>query len=237
MLIRNSIYCLAILLSLLSIPTLIYSIKNKDKNICKGLICISIICIIYLLIDLSLLGILHLQYSFEIFLICLFALIATLLSITSLVLNFKKVKNLQADAKPQKIITIIIILIILPILFLSPSILRDKYLINNSDLILVYHSSGNGGIGDGQTFAYAIGDEFCEQFELGINLDGYYLKKFLPKNATEITDIHTNIENYEIIFNDNSILVYKDQKYICEKKHNSDYFNVSYEKTFYINHN
>ena len=46
--------------------------------------------------------------------------------------------------------------------------------------------------------------------------------------------------DYEIIFNDswedNSISVYKNNKEICKVKNKSHYFNIDFEKGFYIKH-
>ena len=237
MLIKNCICCVAIFISLISIPILIYSIKNKDRNICKYIIYIDIIHIVYLFIDLTILPfVLYVEIGLEILFLDLFAVISGIFYIISIVLNAIKMKKIKMDVqtKPKKVIIVCIIFIVLPVLLFSASILRNKYLISNSDLILVYYSSGNGGLGDGETFAYAIGEDFCEQFDLGIVLRGYELQKFLPQNAVEIVDIN-DVEDYKIIIDNNSILVYKDDQCICQSEHN--YFNIKFEKGFYIKHN
>ncbi len=61
---------------------------------------------------------------------------------------------------------------ILPIIAFLSAFFREKYLIDNSNLILEYHSNGNGGF-DGQNFAYAISDNFCEQISIGTQINGY----------------------------------------------------------------
>ena len=109
--------------------------------------------------------------------------------------------------------------------------IKNVVKINSSELILVYYSKGNGGIGDGETFAYAIGKNHCEQFDLGIDLQGEYLKKFLPSNAIEITNIN-DLENYEITLNDDSIVIEKNKQYIYKKKHNKNYINVELKKCY-----
>lgn len=238
-LIKNCIYCIGILLSLFSIPILIYSIKNRDKNICKYIISIDIISIVYLFVDLAIVpGILYIDTGLEILFLDFFAFISGIFYIISIVLSLFKNKKIQADNQPnpKKAILIIIILLILPIISLSTVVLKDKYLISNSDLILVYYSCGNGGFGDGETFAYAIGENFCEQFDLGIDIFGSQLKRFLPKTAIEITNIN-NVQGYEITLNNDSILVYKDKQCIYKKKFQSHYFNIELKECFYINHN
>lgn len=236
MLIKHCIYCIAILLSLFSIPTLIYSIKNKDGNICKNIIWLDMIYMAYLFINIYIADILYIPRGLEMWFIYCLVFISVVLYIISIVLTRIKVKKLQIYTKQKKSTTVIMILLItLPALFLSVNVFKDKYLMNNSDLILVYHSSGNGGFGDGETFAYAIGENFCEQFDLGIDTDGYHLQKFLPKNAIMVNS--NSIENYEIKLNeeDNILLVYKNNQCICKEKFNSHYFNIDLQKAFYIN--
>ena len=50
MLLKTCIYFILIVISLLSIPILIYSIKNKNKNYSKSIKIIIIFCIIYLIL-------------------------------------------------------------------------------------------------------------------------------------------------------------------------------------------
>ena len=67
---------------------------------------------------------------------------------------------------------------------------------------------GNGGIGDKTTFAYAVGDNYCEQIDLGIDSGGYKLKHYLPQNMQETKNIDS-IKNYTIEVDGDSIQVYK----------------------------
>ena len=130
------------------------------------------------------------------------------------------------------------IVVFLPIIFLLVNVFRTISLFNNSDLILVYYSRGNGGFGDGDKFGYAIGENYCEQFDLGISVSGYDLKKYLPEKVEEITT-DENLKEFEISFNtswnDNSIIVYKDGKEFCKTKNKSHYSNIEFERGFYIN--
>ena len=52
MLLKNCIYFIIILISLLSIPILIYSIKNKNKNVLKCIKIINIFYIVYLILNI-----------------------------------------------------------------------------------------------------------------------------------------------------------------------------------------
>lgn len=90
---------------------------------------------------------------------------------------------------------------------------------------------------DAGLFAHAIGENFCKQFDLGIDIERDYLKKFLPKNTVEIKDINdiTNIVNYKIIFNKkDSTLIYKNNKQLYKINNKSHYFNIDFERVFYI---
>lgn len=238
MLIRDYIYCIAFLLFLFAIILLIYSKKNKNKEMCKNIILVSIVYIVYLVLNLYMIADLYIPVGLELLLICLTELVAGILYIISIISNSIKRKKLKTKVKSNKTLIITIILIILPALFLFINVKQDKYLINNSNLIVVYESDGNGGIGDGDIFAYSILDSHCKQFDLGIELGGYYLVKFLPKDAVEITNIDTltNITDYKIVFNeDNSTLVYKGNKQICKINNKHRYFNIHFERGFYIN--
>ena len=133
---------------------------------------------------------------------------------------------------------LVTILVLFPIIFLSTNIIKNRQLINKSDLILVYESRGNGGFGDSDTFAYAIGKDYCKQFDLGIDIYGRYLKKFLPKSAVEIKEIKDT--GYNVAFNtsweDNSATIYKNNQEICKVNNKSHYFNINFERAFYIKH-
>ena len=235
MLIKDCIYVTIFLLALFLIMFLIYSLKNNDKYICRNIIFISSLYIIYLFICLILIDILYIPVGFDVLHIYLIIIISGILYVISLILNLKKVKNNTKDNRfNRKIIFLtMMLLMIWPSLFLSVNILKNKYIIDNSNLVLVYHSINNGGIGDGNTFAYAIGDDFCKQFDLGIDIDGYYLKKFLSKNVSEIEKIN----DYEIVFNnDNTTIIYKDNKKFCKINNRINYFNVNFKRGYYIKH-
>lgn len=242
MLLKHCIYCIGVLFCLLSIPTLIYTVKNKDKGISKGIIVLDIISIAYLFIDLCMPSILSISIGLEILILYLFALISGILYIISFIINLVKIRKAQTSASPKKrgIKIAVIMLLILPVLFLSANIFRHKYLIDNSELIVVYRSAGNGGIGDSDYFAYAISEDCCKQFDLGVDFNGYRLDEFLPKNATEIKDIN-DIKDYKLTLDTDlekdSISVYKDDELIHQVKHKSHYFNINFERAFYINHN
>ena len=232
MLLKDCIYFVGVILSLMSIPTLIYSIKNKRRNISKCIIAIDFIYIIYLFVDIIILpDKFCIPLGLEILLIYLLAIISGLLYVISIVYNFNKLKKLDICDKTNKVVVISLILFILPLVCIYTSFFWNKHIINSSEIILVYYSRGNGGIGDGETFAYAIGKNHCEQFDLGIDIYGKDLKKFLPSNAIEITNIN-DLENYKITLNNDSIVIEKNKQYIYKKKHKKNYINVELKKCY-----
>lgn len=177
----------------------------------------------------------HVYFGLEILYIYMFIISGWILYGVSIIINLVKFKklNIVSNNKKKMIITsILLFLLVFPILTIYFKVLNDKKIINNSDLILVYSSDGNGGFGDSDTFAYAVSDNYCTEFDFGIDLDGYYLKEFLHNNIEEAN----NLGSYKIEFNesweDNSAMIYKNDKLMCKVKNKEHYFNIELEKIF-----
>ena len=100
---------------------------------------------------------------------------------------------------------------------------------------MVYESKGNGTIGSGNYFAYAINENYFKEISLGIGVGDYSLVKFLPKEAKKIDNVES-INNYNILFDNKEkfITVYKNNKIIHKKQINSNYFNIEFDGGFYI---
>ncbi len=241
MLLKSCIYFILIVISLLSIPILIYSIKNKKQNNSKGIKTIIFFYIIYLILGIVVIpNIFCLDTGLEILVLDFLVLIAIINYIISIIICSKKIK--QSNEKfslSKKKLVFILLLIILPILLVFSSFIKEYYLIMNSDLILVYNSQGNGGFGDSKEFAYAINERYCEEISLGIGVEDYSLVKYLPKKAKKIENIEdiSNLSNYNIHFsnNDKYISVYKNGKIIHKEQLNSIYFNIDFDGGFCIN--
>ena len=149
----------------------------------------------------------------------------------------KNKKGNEMISYSKKSILVILSFIILPILLLSYSLLKEYYLIINSDLVLVYKSNGNGGIGDSNNFAYAINENYCEEISLGIAIGDYSLVKYLPKKSKKIDNVE-NINDYSVsLDNTKYIIIYKNNKLIHKKQINSNYSNINFDGGFYINNN
>ncbi len=243
MLLKNCIYFILIVISLLSIPILIYSIKNKNKNNSKSIKIIIIFYIIYLILGAVVIpDILCLDIGLEFLLIEFVVLIAIIIYLISTIICSKKIKKSnEIFSLSKKTIVFTLLLIILPILLFLGSFIKEYYLIMNSDLVLVYNSSGNGGFGNSTEFAYAINEKYCEEISLGIGNGDYSLVEYLPKKAKKIDNIKdiSNLGNYDIHFdsNDKYISVYKNGKLIHKEQLNSSYFNIDFDGGFYINNN
>ncbi len=241
MLIKNWIYCIALFLSIFSIYTLKKTKENKNIYICKNIILISSIYIIYILLNLAMVGILDIPVQLDIIYINLSSLIAIILYAISIISNTIKLKKLSEYTKDKKNIIKTVILLTLPILLLSLNVLKDKYFIDKSNLIVVYKSNGNGGFGDGDTFGYAIGNDFCKQIDLGLEVWGSGLKKYLNNDITEIdnTEDLINKTKYKIIFektkefSETNAIIYKDNNQICKVHNKGRYSNIDLKKAFY----
>lgn len=232
---RTCYYLLTIFICVFSLITLIYSIVNKEKYVLKSMLIISIMYIIYLIVGIYLINYLHVYFGLEIIYVYMFIIVGLVLYGISIIINlvkFKKIKKESSDKKKLVMTLIVLVLLISPVLTIYFKLLHDKNIISNSNLILVYSSDGNGGFGDSDTFAYAVSDNYCTEFDFGIDLDGYYLKEFLPNNIEEANELGS----YKIEFNesweDNSVMIYKNDKLMCKVKNKEHYFNIELEKIF-----
>ena len=92
MLLKNCIYFILIVISLLSIPILIYSIKNKNNS--KSIKIIIIFYIIYLILGIVVIpDILCLDIGIEFLLIEFVALLAIIIYLISTIICSKKIKK------------------------------------------------------------------------------------------------------------------------------------------------
>ncbi len=240
MLIRSRLYLIAILLMVLSVVNLIYSIKNKNAAVCRLFIVGGVLAIVYLWVSIFAGPLLSVDFGFEIFLFYLFGAIATIVYVISIVINAVKRKSIMKTyfatefSIPKALKIIMLILIILPILFVSVRVIRDRILIATSDAIVVFHSSGNGGIGDGHLFAFGIQGKKCKQFDLGIDLA---LDELVPRNMERIKPRwdETIVGEYEIIIDEDEIITIMkgNQKIFRYDTYKHGFFNIDIEEGYY----
>lgn len=295
----NSIYWIVILIGALSIPTLVHSIRNKERIFCIDLIKIDITYLICLFIVIAILpNILSLEIYLDILLIAVFAAFAVILCLLSIIINLVKMRKKnqgffnivkkfleicvltiflliiptvflfymfgkfswitiiifllsiligmiyiisvgssmkRASNVRNNKIKVLSVLLILPLLILYGSILRNKYIIDNSDYILIYYSRGNGGFGDGKYFNIAIKDDSSELIELGTATSGYNMKEFISSSLDikEITNLG-EIGEYRVTFADDKIKIYRNESIIFEMDNSERYFNVEFKKGFHL---
>ena len=209
MLVKDVIYILCFFIFTVSILNLIYSIKNKNRNSSKYIILLSIIFILYSIIDVLILpNILDLDVGFELLLFYGILIIAGVLFIISIIVASVKIKKLNTIEKTLKHNIIFTFFVLLPILMFCFSYFREMYYINNSKLILICSSSDGFNEED---YGYAISNDYSKIISVGADFRGYAMKNHLPNsfnelNYTWITDkIEINHDNITIFRNNKKI--------------------------------
>ncbi len=233
MLVKNCINFIIIGITLLSIPILIYSIKNKNKSI----LILDTMYIVYLFLSIAILpNILGLDRGLEVLFTYLMSFIAGIIYIVSIVVCKKKIKkNNDKSMKSNKINFVTSVLIILPILLFSFSFLRECYLIKKSDLII--ESNYQDGIIISETSWYAISENFCK--EITINLP---ILNPNNKNIKYYTYyVYFKNDSYEIESYIDSELKHIDEqmikKILLDAKNNHSNLNKKYSNFDYIINN
>lgn len=227
------IYFILCFISFMSFVTLIYSIVNKNKYVSKLIIPFIIIYVLYYLGVMLVWDAWYIPIGLEILFIYMFMVVAVVIYIISIIINIVKIIKSKVNEKSTKHLTIMICLLIFPIALLFANYIIVKSTIADSDLYLVYESSGNGGIGDSDTFAYAIKDDGCIQFDLGIEIGGAYLKDFISSKYEDIEfDIpddssYIELDEYSILYDDyaRDDYIYKNGEKVC-KIDTDKYFNI-----------
>ena len=230
MLMKNCIYGLSKFILLLSIILFIYSIINKNKKVCKKIILVNSIYFLYVVAIVFITFYYELPFGLEVLFFYLIWIISIILCIISTIINIVKAKKTNSDEFNKKLSILFNTLILIPLVIITTSIIYNKHLINNSDLLLVYYSAGNGGF-DGSTFAYAVNNNSCKEFDMGIDLEGYYLNKYIPFYFAEV-EKNNNLNGYKVKEKDDIIHIYKNNKLICKVNNNREYFNIDLRKAY-----
>ena len=214
MLVKQMVYFLCAFMSLASIIILIYSIINKKKDVCKGIIILSITYIVFLIYGIQyIILLLNLSTGWDMLYYIGLSRIAIILFIITIVISIIKLIKLKEIAEnPQKYKLIILLLIIFPIIIFSFSYAREIYYINNSKLVLVFTSGENFNEKD---FAYAINDTYCKEISIGTDFRGYKMAMHLPKG---FKDLNYTWTTDKVNINDNKIVIYRNDEVIYEGK-------------------
>lgn len=206
------LYIIIPFLGIISIVVLIKSIRNKDINIAKNILLISIIYLAFFLINFYIIPFsLGLDIGLEFLLLIPIKILAEILYVVSIITCIIKIKKLNNNEnRNTKIYRSTLVLIISPILIFILLIFRELIILNNSNLILVYHDSGNGGIGDSKKFVYAIEENYCKKLSIGAS---YLIENFFIKPSTRL-----EVYDYDIEYNSNDEYILKYSEYFSAEK-------------------
>ena len=209
MLVKDVIYILCFFIFTVSILNLIYSIKNKNNNSSKYIILLSIIFILYSIIDVLILpNILDLDVGFELLLFYGILIIAGVLFIISIIVVSTKIKKLNTIEKTLKPNIVFTFFVLLPILMFCFSYFREMYYINNSKLILIC-SSGDGF--NEKDYGYAISNDYSKTISVGADFRGYAMERHLPSSLHELKDTW---RTDKIEITDDNITIFRNDKII-----------------------
>lgn len=235
--IRNFIYYMPIVISIIGILSIVFALKNKSRNNNKFIIVFNIINILYLfVISISVLihNFLPIIVDLRTVIIWFISIIGDILYLISTIICICKRKKLNDNSDNKLNLKIFKILIVVPIIVFALVLFKETYLINNSEFILEYQSDGNGGLLDSQDFVYVISDKYCTEISVDVDLSyNYYNRMFLSKNVREVTEDELQNKGYKVVIDNHYIIVYKDQKLIHKKKLNDSYFNIELESIYY----
>lgn len=228
MLVKQIVYFLCLFIFFNSIIIWSYAKKNKNKRVCKYIMVLSIIHIIYLILDIGFLPLqLNLSIEFEILLYRGLLLITIILLIISIIISNKKIDKLDTMETSKKDKIILLLLIIGPVVIFSFSYFREMYYINNSELVLVCTFGENFSEED---TAYAINDNYCKEISIGTDFRGYEMEKHLPK---EFNKLNYSWVTDSVEIADNKIVIYRNHEVIYEGKINSNISTYGLRKIFY----
>lgn len=208
-LVKDVIYIICQLIFAVSIFNIIYSIKNKNKKVSKYIVTLSIIYILYSIIDISILpNLLHLDIGFEILIFYAILIISDILFITSIIVAVIKIKKLNNIGDSIKYKIVFVVFVIFPIFMFSFSYFKEMNYINNSELILV---CSEGYEFNEEDFAYAISDDYSKKITIGADFRGYAMEKYLPSSFHKLGYTWTTDK---IKIGDDNITIFRNDKII-----------------------
>ena len=233
--IRDFIYFMPIIISIIGVLSIILAIKNKNRINNKLLIAFDIINVIYLFtVSTVIHNILPIMVDLTIIVNGFVSIIGGILYIISSIICICKRKKINDNSENKFIIKLFILIIVIPIIIFISILFREVHLINNSEFILSYHSTGNGGLGDTYDFIYVVSDKYCEETSIDVDIiyEYYYNKMFFTKKLKKITEVELNNKGYEVIIENDYIKVYKNKQLVHKKKLNEKYFNIDLKKVY-----
>ena len=196
---KNYIYFVPVIISLLGILAIILAVKNKDRKCNKYIIIGSIINILYLFI----IGSNFIGYYFSIItdlgflLVEIISFIGGILYLIAIIICIVKKKKVGDINKNKSILILFLIIIFLPIILFIMCLTREIYLIKNSSIIVFYNPGSLDSLGE-TDFAYAISDKYflkdiyeselykkqrIDKIKEKIKLDKVTIKKLILNNG------------------------------------------------------
>ena len=228
MLVKQTIFILCFLFFIVSIYILIHSINNKNKSESKYIIILSIIFIIYLFVNISIIPfVLDIDVGFELLLYYGISFVSGVLFIISIIVTAIKAKKLTAIDESKKFKTTFAFLILFPILMFCFSYFREMIYINNSKLILV---CSEGEMFNKEEYAYAISNDYSKRITIGADFDGYKMKKYLPNSFHKLD---YDWSNNHIEINEDNITIFKNGKVIYKINVSNKNIYCDVEEAFY----
>ena len=239
MIIRDFVYNMPIIISIMGLLSIFFALKNNNKKNNKLIIIFNTINMIYLFVISTLIhNLLPIIINLGIIIIWLISIVGGILYIISTIICIVKRKKLNEIFENRMILKMFIIIILIPAVVFISFLCKEIYLINNSEIILSYHSRGNGGFGDSNDFAYAVSDKYCKEISIDVDLSyRYYNKMFLPDKLIEINENELHNKGIEVVIerenNKEYLYIYKNKKLVHKRKLNQSYSNVDLEGVFY----
>ena len=230
MLIKNAYFLITTFGFIAAFVALITSIVNKDKTVAKIIAIVSGIYLAYIPLLFILVNNLHLSIGLEILFVLAANVVAAIIYIIAIGISlYKKQHGKKLTKNPIAIKITSVILAVLPAIIMSFALASNFVAIDTADILVFYYSAGNGGLGDGDNFAFAINDHGCTQFDYGADFGGYYFEHNLPANAKVVS--LKDYPEYKFTNSRDSFSAFKDDEEICNVAHQGDYFNIKLERT------
>ena len=235
MMIKDYIYYMPIVISIIGAFSIILTLKNKDRDNNILIIVFNIINILYLfIISVLIHNLLPIIVDLTILVIWLISIIGGVLYLISTIICIRKRNELNDNSENKLNLKVLKIIMLLPIIIFALILCKEVYLINNSEFILAYHSAGNGWFGDSYDFVYVVSDKYCTEISVDVDLSyNYYNKMLLPKKMKEVTENELQNKGFKVVIENQCINVYKNQKLIQKKKINGRYFNTKLDSVYY----
>lgn len=231
--IRDLIYYMPKLISIIGLFSIILALKNKYRNNNKLIIIFNIINIVYLLIISVLHNFLPIIVDMRILIIWLISFVGGILYLISTIICIFRRKKTKENFENKLIVKLFLVIILTPIIIFTIFVYKEVQLINKSEFILCYNSSGNGGLGDYYDFVYVVNTKSCKEISIDVDLSYSDDKMFLPKKMKEITENELQHKGYKVVIDNEYIKVYKNKELIHKKKLNDRYFNTELSSILY----